>query len=82
MPKYRRVRYWNVPSLPENSLTVENWLKLLSREEIDKCRHWAEPWPLLQTMTDREALDHVQRYRAGGIAGLLAGRLSGIFSAG
>lgn len=76
MPRIVRRRIYDVPSLPGDSLTVDNWLALLDRTELAKVHAWAEPWPLLQTMSDREALDYVERYRMGGIAGLIAGQLS------
>lgn len=75
MPRIVRVRRYGSDNLPEHSLTVERLLQLLSRAELDDIRAWAEPWPLLQTLSDREAVDYVQRYyKPGGVFGLLSPR--------
>lgn len=73
MPRIIRLRY-HVDNLPEYALSTRNWLELLTREELVRIHEWCEPWPLLWTLSDREAVTYCRRYHDRGPAAFLTPR--------
>jgi hypothetical protein len=59
---------------PEGSVSVDRWLGALSRADLVAMHEWAEPWPLLWTLTDKQVVDYVRRNHPRGPAAFLGTR--------
>ncbi len=73
MPRIIRLRF-HVDNLPESTMSPHSWLTMLSREELNIMHDWCEPWPLLWTLSDREAVQYVRRNHPRGPVAFLMGR--------
>jgi hypothetical protein len=65
MPRCIRIRF-HVDNLPESSMSANVWLAILSRDDLIRMHEWAEPWPLLWTLSDREVVEYCRRYHSVG----------------
>jgi hypothetical protein len=61
----------------DGSVSVGAWLTALSRQDLIAMHEWAEPWPLLWTLSDKDVVDYVRRHHPQGPAAFI-GRGDGL----